>query len=345
MRKSFLVLILAAAVLAGCGGGGSSAKLGAGDVSVVGKEHITKTQLDALLAEAKVSYTQQGRKFPQQGTQDYQTLQGEALTLLVEQAERDQKATQMGITVSQGAIANRLKQIKQQPYFGGSEKKYRAQLKKAHLTDAEIRDDVRAMLTSEAIYKKITSSVTVSDKEIHDYYEAHQSQYLQPASRDVRYILVGKSKTQAEAVYKQLKNGNEKTWCTLAKRYAKDTSAQSCGKATFTKGETVKVFDKTAFSAPTGKVVAPFYDPTQYKAWFVIEPLTPVRQAATTPEKQVAAAIRQSLLSDKQKQAVNDWLANLKHEFCSGSEIKYQVGYSPSPDPCAATTTSPTTTG
>jgi hypothetical protein len=31
--------------------------------------------------------------------------------------------------------------------------------------------------------------------------------------------------------------------------------------------------------------------------------------------------------------------------YCSGSRIKYQVGYTPSPDPCTALTTSnPTTT-
>jgi hypothetical protein len=41
---------------------------------------------------------------------------------------------------------------------------------------------------------------------------------------------------------------------------------------------------------------------------------------------------------------MTDWIASLTKSFCSGSKIKYQVGFVPSPDPCAATTTNATTT-
>jgi hypothetical protein len=107
----------------------------------------------------------------------------------------------------------------------------------------------------------------------------------------------------------------------------------------------VAVFDQKAFSAPANKVVPPFYDPTQYKAWFVVEPLGPVKPKSVTPEKQVAASIRQQLLQTKKNQAMADWVSGLQKTFCSGSKIKYQVGYTASPDPCAATATNATTTG
>ena len=43
---------------------------------------------------------------------------------------------------------------------------------------------------------------------------------------------------------------------------------------------------------------------------------------------------------------MTDWVsADLTKDFCTGSKIKYQVGYTPSPDPCTATTTNATTTG
>ena len=41
---------------------------------------------------------------------------------------------------------------------------------------------------------------------------------------------------------------------------------------------------------------------------------------------------------------MTDWVSGLTKSFCSGSKIKYQVGYKPSSDPCAATTTNATTT-
>ena len=192
--------------------------------------------------------------------------------------------------------------------------------------------------------KQITKDVKVTDAEVQKYYDDNKSTYQQPASRDVRYILVGKSKATAQSVYQQLVKGGDKAWCTLAKKYAKDASGQNCGKATFSKGQTVAIFDTTAFTAPAKKVVKPFYDPTQYKAWFVIEPLGPVKPQATTPEKQVASQIKTTLLGTKQKAAVTAFSSSLTKSYCHGSKIKYQVGYTPTQNACTATTTNATTT-
>ena len=159
----------------------------------------------------------------------------------------------------------------------------------------------------------------------------------------MRYILI-KQKSVADSIYRQVKSGNAKTWCTLAKKYAKDASGQNCGKATFTKGQTVAAFDNVAFTQPTKVVHAPIYDPTQYKSWFVIEPLGNVKPRSSTPEKQVAASIKQQLVQTKKNQAMTDWVASTTKGFCSGSQIKYQVGFTPSPDPCTVTTTTNATT-
>jgi hypothetical protein len=43
---------------------------------------------------------------------------------------------------------------------------------------------------------------------------------------------------------------------------------------------------------------------------------------------------------------MTDWVTQTTKDFCSGSKVKYQTGYQPSPDPCASTsTTNATTTG
>jgi hypothetical protein len=342
MKKTFLFpIVLVAALLAGCGGG--SASLKSDDVAVVGKIHVTKTAYDALLAQAKRSFQQQGRAFPKQGTSEFQTVKGQAVTLLVQQAETESKAGSLGIKITTSDIDKRLAQIKKQ-YFQNKDSLYQAQLKKQKLTDASVRNDIRNQLISEAVFNKVTSSVKVSDSEAHAYYTSHPQLYTQPQSRDVRYILV-KKKADAESVYAQVKAGGDKAWCTLAKKYAKDASGQNCGKATFTKGQTVAAFDTIAFSQPTKVVHAPIYDPTQYKSWFVIEPLTPVKPRQSTPEKQVATSIKQQLLQTKKNQAMTDWVSSTTKTFCSGSQIKYQVGYAPSPDPCTVTTTNATSTG
>ncbi len=343
MKKTFLFpIVLAAALLAGCGGGGS-ASLKKDDVAVAGKVHVTKVEYDALLAQAQRSFKQQGRPFPKQGTTEYETVKSQAVTLLIQQAEREAKADSMGIKISNADVDKRLAQIKKQ-YFQNKESRYQAQLKKQHLTDASVRNDIRSQLISEAVFNKVTSSVKVSDSEVHDYYTTHPQLYSQPQSRDVRYILV-KKKSDADSVYAQVKSGGDAAWCRLAKKYAKDASGQNCGKATFTKGQTVAAFDTVAFSQPTKVVHAPIYDPTQYKSWFVIEALGSVKPRQSTPEKQVATSIKQQLLQTKKNQAMTDWVSSTTKSFCSGSQIKYQIGFTPSPDPCAVTTTSATSTG
>jgi parvulin-like peptidyl-prolyl isomerase len=344
--KSLLPLLAVAALLAGlltaCGGGGASLK--SNDVAAVGSVHVTKSDFDALLTQAKQSYAAQTppRAFPKQGTTAYQTVKGQAVGILVQQAEREAKAKSMGIKVSDSEIQTRLDQIKKQ-YFGGSEKRYQAQLKQRKLTDAQVRNDIREQLISEKLFAKVTGDVKVSDKDVHAYYIAHPQLYSQERSRDVRHILV-KSKSLAESLYSQLKAGNDKTWCTLAKKYSQDPSSKdACGKLTVSKGQTVPEFDAVAFGSPTKQVHVPVHS-KQY-GWFVIEPLTNVKPRSTTPEKQVATSIRQTLLQQKKNQAMNDWVSGLSKSFCSGSKIKYQVGYSADPDPCAATTTAATTTG
>jgi peptidyl-prolyl cis-trans isomerase C len=339
-RLKFLLPLVLVSVLAACGGGGSSDSLASEDVAVVGHTHIAKAQYDALLEQAKQSYKSQGQTFPKVGTSGYETVKGEAISLLVQQAEREEKAAAIGIDITDKQIDNRLAQIKKQ-YFKNDQKKYDAYLTQNKLTNAVVREDVREQLISQAVFDKVTKNVTVSEPDVHSYYQQHISQYSQQPTRDLRYILV-KDKATANSVYSQLKNGNAATWCKLAKKYAKDASGQNCGKATFSKGQTVPVFDKAAFSAPTNVVHAPFYDPTQYKSWFVIEPISGVKKASVQAEKTVADQIKQQLLQTKKNQTMSDWVSGLAKNFCSGSKIKYQTGYVANPDPCAATTAATT---
>jgi hypothetical protein len=344
MRKSFVLIILAAGLLTACGGSSGSAKLSSDDVAVVGSEHVSLTDVNNLLSRAKIAYKQQGQAFPKQGTTNYTAIRDNVVTLLVEQAELDQKAASMGIKVTAADIDARVAQVKKQ-YFGGSQKKYLAELKKQGFTEDQARAEVfRPQLISERVQKQVTKDVKVSDAAVQKYYDDNKSLYQQPESRDVRYILVGKSKATAQSVYQQLVKGGDKAWCTLAKKYAKDASGQNCGKATFTKGQTVAIFNTTAFSSPAKKVAKPFYDPTQYKAWFVMEPLGPVKPKSTTPEKQVASQIKSTLLTNKQKAAISSFSSSLTKSYCHGSKIRYQVGYVPVQDACTATTTNNTTT-
>ena len=342
MKMSRLAPVLAvlavALAVAGCGGK-STAKLSAQDVAVVGDAKISKQQFDDLMATAEASYKQQGKAFPKQGTSEYASIKSQAMTLLVQETEREQKAKDLGIEITDKQIDARLKQIKQQ-YFQGNDKTYKAQLKKQGLSEAQVRSEVRSQLVSEALYKKVTGDVKVSDAEVKSYYKSHTSEFQQAASRTVRHILV-KKKTLADSIYSQLKSGGD--FAKLAKKYSLDTvSAAQGGKYDAVKGQSVAPFDKVAFELKVNEISKPVQ--TQY-GWHVIQALTPIKPAETKSEASVAAQIKSQLLQNKQKQAVNDWSKQLQKDYCKGSQISYQAGFTPSPDPCAAPAATTSTSG
>src|SRR6266516_6663 len=268
---AFGLLAFGAVLAAGCGSSNSSSsgshetKLGNGIVALVGATKVTQTQLDEALKNAKNQYKSSHRPFPSAGSPQYKQLQDQAVNLLTQRAELTEKAKQVGIVITDKQVEARLDQIKKQ-YFGGSEKRYKAQLKTQGLTDAQVRDDVRGSLVSEALRKKAESNVKVTDAEIASYYDQHHEQYSTPQTRVVRHILV-KTKAQADTLYRRLKGGAD--FAALAKKFSQDPGTKNLGgKLTITRGQTVPPFDKAAFALRTGALSQPVH--TTY-GWHIIQ--------------------------------------------------------------------------
>jgi foldase protein PrsA len=337
MRKPVLILVLSVLfglLAAGCGGGGGSANVPSDAVAVVGDQTITKAQFDQLINQAKKSYSSQKRTFPKAGSTEYEQLKQQAMQYLVQRDEFAQKAKDLDVEVTDKQIQDRLAQIKKQ-YFGGSEKRYKEQLQKQGLTDEQVRDDVQAQLVSEAIFKKVTEDVKVTDADLQAYYKQHKSQYSVPEQRDIAHILV-KNKALADRLYKQIQGGAD--FSALAKRYSQDPGSKNQGgKLTVSKGQTVAPFDQTAFLMHTGQVSHPVK--TEF-GYHIIKALGPIKSAKTTPFKQVKESIRQQLLQLKKNEAMTKWVNGVKKEYAD--DVHYQVGYAP---PSTATSTSGTTTG
>ena len=336
MRHLSLLLLALPLVLlaAACGGGGSGSggSVPKEDVAVVGDDHITRETLDRRMGQAKCSYDLQKRTFPKAGSAEFQAVQQQILQNLVQRAELAQKAPGLGVTVTDSQVDKQLKQIKKQ-YFGGSEQRYKAELKRQCVTDSEVRLDVRANVLSDSIYKKVTADAKVTDSDVKAYYDSHQSVYTQPESRVVRHILV-KDKALADKLYAQLKGGA--AFAALAKKYSQDPGSKAQGGTlTISKGQTVPEFDKVAFDLKTGEISKPVK--TQF-GWHIIQAQKDATKSKKTPYAQVKEAIRQQLLTQKRSDSLQKWLTGIQGEFAK--KVKYAVGLAP-----PATTTSATTTG
>jgi foldase protein PrsA len=323
------LLVLLTLAAAGCGGG-SSDKVPANAVAVVNGDPISRSEFDLAMARSKRGYKQQKRAWPKAGTQQFQQIQQSALTFLVQLQELEQKAKELGVNVTQKQMDAKFAQLQKQ--LGGA-KNLKAQAKAQGLTIQDVREVViRPNLLSEAIYKKVTKDAKVTDKDVSDYYKKNVKLYQQPESRDVRHILVS-DRALANKLYDRIKAGAN--FAALAKKYSKDPGSKAQGgKLTIVKGQTAAPFDQTAFLLDKGQVSRPIK--TQY-GWHIIQALSDVKPARTTPLKDVKAAIKQQLLQQKQRTAWTKWINDTKKEYAK--KVHYQAGFAPPTTSTSATTT------
>jgi foldase protein PrsA len=343
-RLTFLLvpLALVAVLAAGCGGGGSGT-VSSDSIAKVGSQSISKADFNSLMNVAFARYKSQKQPVPKVGTPTYTQLRDQAVTFLVQEAELQQKADDLGVTVTQKDVGDRLAVIRK-TYYGDSEKKLEDALKKDGITLAELEQyNLRPTLLSEKLQAKVTSGVTVSKAAAQRYYDQNKTTFTTPETREVRHILV-KSKSLAEKLETKLKGGA--SFASLAMKYSKDPSGKQGGKLCVAHGgssgaciNTVPPFDKAAFSLKTKEISQPVH--TVY-GWHIIQPLAPTQPAHVQPFKQVVSQIQTNLAQQQKQSAWSNWLEKLKKDY--EGKVSYQTGYAPATTTTPAVST-PTTTG
>jgi parvulin-like peptidyl-prolyl isomerase len=329
--RRILILPVAAAFLfaaAACGGD-DDGDVPSNAVAVIGDQTVTKADFDRLLNQARSSYKESKRKFPEPGTEEYVQLRDQIVSYLVQRAQFAEEAENRDIEVSDQQVDRRLDQLVQQ-FFEGNKKRYQKQLKDNGVTEDQVRSDIRAQLIQEELFKDVTKGVKVSDVEARKYYKENTDQYQTPAQRDIRHILVKKNqKVLADRLATQLRSGA--SFPKLARQYSQDPGSKKAGgQLEISKGQTVAPFDKVAFSIARNKISDPVQ--TQF-GWHVIEALSAVKPAKTTPFKQVKEAIRQQLLQTKKNEKSSSYVEDLK----KSDDVSYQVGFAPRKAPTETT--------
>jgi parvulin-like peptidyl-prolyl isomerase len=352
MKFLHLTLVAALAALSlvvtACG---SEAGVPEGVVAVVDGTEITREELDELVAHGKRTYEASQQEFPRVGTPEYQNVQKQYVAYLVQREQFEHEADELGIEVTEKDVDAEVKKFVDSN-FSGKKADFDKALKEQGFTIDSFRETLRSSVLAQKLYDEVTKEVEVPQAELLEYYQQNSTQYSTPESRDVRHILIAEqgandqvdfatSKTEADRIYAELQNGGD--FAALAKEHSADPGSKTNGgKLTITRGQTVPEFDKTSFEAKEGVVSEPVK--TQY-GYHIIEALSPVREAESTPFKKVRASIEATLLQEKKSTFMEGWAEDLRDEY--DGKTRYAIGFEPPdiPDETTDTTETETTLG
>lgn len=317
----FVVLFLGFAIAEGIG----DPDIPSGDVAVVESApgdlgDVTKAEFDHALEQTAA---QKGTKeIPKPGDPQFDELKEEAENALFESIWLQGEAAEMGIEVSDREIAQELKKVKKQSFK--SEAEFKKFLKKSHFTSADVNERVKLQILSGKVQEELKeSSGDPSHSEVEDYYEAVKStQFVKPASRDVRQI-VNKDVKKLEAAKAALeKDDSPKSWEEVAKKYSEDAATKSTGglvsAVTAESGRFAKNVEAAVFAAPVNRIEGPLKGDGN-SVVFEVKVVSPESvEELKAVEAQIQATLAEQAQSSTFESFLDDFSAKWKNRtFCA----------------------------
>jgi SurA N-terminal domain len=145
--RRLLVFSMLALVATGCGGGTRSVPPSA--IAVVGDRTVPRAAFDAELARARRAYAARGQAFPAPGTPAYERVKDAVVRLLVDRARLEVEAQHAGVVIPAAKVEARLRRLERTTF--GDEARYRTQLRRTGLTEADVRAAIRTELLADAL--------------------------------------------------------------------------------------------------------------------------------------------------------------------------------------------------
>jgi foldase protein PrsA len=197
------------------------------------------------------------------------------------------------------------------------------------------------MLISNRIQSAVLpTNPSVSTAEIQAYYDANQTQFQQPETRDARVILT-KTQADADAALAALqKDDSDGSFADVAKKYSIDDATKATGglRQGVVQGQSEPALDKEIFTATQGNLVGPFKGDQGY---YVIE-VQKITPATTTSLTDATDQIKQTLVAARQQETAQTFQANFQTKwvartFCAdGYRIDRCANAEPTPSACTA---------
>jgi len=284
---------------------------------------VTQAEFDHALEQAAAQAGVQ--KVPKPGDAQYDELKETALNFVFEGIWLRGFADEKGIPApSKQEIDNKVKKLKDESFQ--SPKEFRDFLKEAKYTRTDVRQRVELQILSTKLQEQLQEEVAEpSQGEIEAYYEAAKdTQFTQPASRDVR-LIVNKDRNKAKQARVALgKDNTQANWKKLAKKYSEDQATKNNGglQEGVTEGTLEEPLNEEVFDAPEGQVEGP----TDAQRGFTVFEVTNTNPEQVQELKEVESQIESTIAQQGEQEYFNSLIATFNstwtdRTFCADDYV------------------------
>lgn len=278
-----IILVLALGIV-GCSNGGDKEI-----VAKVNDEVITKDELYDLLVE-------------QNGNQ--------VLEALIQEKIVDAEAKKADIKISDEDLDKELEKMVEE---AGGQAQFEQMLMYYGMDKDEMKNNLKTNLKIKALVK---DDISVTDKDVEDYFLANKAEFEQVEEVKASHILVDEEE-KAKEIYKELKDGGD--FAELAKEHSKDGSAQFGGDlGFFPRGEMVKEFEEVAFSLGVGEISEPVKSEFGYHIIKVAEK----QEAKEADLESNKEEIKDKVFEKKIPEAYQAWYQEVYPEYKIENKLK-----------------------
>src|SRR4030067_3495986 len=251
-------------------------------------------------------------------TADTKVFQSTSLSFLIEKKLQLQAAKKKGVSVTNAEVDEALDDIKKMNKFTSEEEMKEALLKEGISIEDYKREITEQLIILKVVNREVKSKISVSDKDVENYYQSHKDSFKIQESIRIGYVNVPvKSSDSEDDVQKALIKittilgdlNNNVSISELKGRYPDSGDINFVSDLGFVKkGDLMPELENPAFSMNEGEIS----DVIKKSTGFYIIKKIEVKKTEYKYIDEVKDNIRDAVFQVKSESAYKDWLYNLK---------------------------------
>ncbi|MFP4430573.1 MAG: peptidylprolyl isomerase [Spirochaetaceae bacterium] len=283
-------------------------------VAEINGEAVLREEFDSAFERSRRQMAQQE---PAATEEQLNELRAQVLDNLIDREVLFQESITEGFGITEQRIDLEIESIRGQ---FATQEEYQQALDNLGVTEAELEIDIAKSLAIQGLLEEeVLATLEVSEDEARDFYEENANLFTQPDQVRARHILISteglegdavdEARSQAEDLLQELEDGAD--FAELAQEHSEGPSAPQGGDlGLFGRGQMVAPFEEAAFALDEGEIS----DIVQTQFGFHIIQVTDKVAGGPVPFEDVRGDIDQFLLQQKQGEAIQNYVDELREE-------------------------------